>query len=271
MVRRARRAGAARRRADGPGPAQRFGLPRPDHRRATSRCADDDALHRADRRARRSTELPWPEPTPGSRPAAAARSSPGPTRRPPTGRCGCRGRCSTSSATGSRRSRSAPSSSARLRGGATGARRRRPGARPRPAVPAGRPSSPARSTTSARRPRPGARGWVTVLAGGPGHRQDDDRRAAARPAARPARPPPAGRARRADRQGGRPAGRGGPRGDRPAARPRTRSGSAPSTRRRCTGCSAGGPAPRAASGTTRPTRCRTTSSSSTRCRWSRSP
>ena len=78
----------------------------------------------------------------------------------------------------------------------------------------------------------------------PGHRQDHDRGAHPRAAARAGRP--AGRARGADRQGRRAADRGRARGGRQARHLRRRSarGCSASRPRRCTACSAGGPARR---------------------------
>ena len=105
------------------------------------------------------------------------------------------------------------------------------------------------------------------------HRQDHHGRRAARALCRagragrrPARPHRPGRA---DRQGRGPAPAGRRGGGREAAGRRPRAAGRRPRRSPCTGCSAPGPTRRHGSGTTATTGCPTTSSSSTRPRWSR--
>ena len=115
------------------------------------------------------------------------------------------------------------------------------------------------STASARPPRPPC-GAARVSPAAPAPARRPWWRASS-PAARAGRRPVAGRARGPDRQGGRAPERGGARGGGAARHPGRRSAStcSRSRPRRCTGCSAGGPAPTAASATHARTGCRTTS------------
>ena len=146
------------------------------------------------------------------------------------------------------------------------------GSRPRlrPALP-GEPDRGARDRTGSGWPPPSARSARVTRAGRrAGHRQDHHGGPAAGPAQRPARPAAADRPGRTDRQGRRPAGRG-----RARARPRSCSSRGPAAARRRLGARplhrllGWLPGRRAGSATTRTTSCRTTSWSSTRCRWSR--
>ena len=140
-----------------------------------------------------------------------------------------------------------------------------------------RARAPTSTTCSRRRTsRPAARDrrsprcrGSSVIAGGPGTGKTTTV-ARLLTVLRRQRPGAAHRAGRADRQGRGPAGGGGARRRRAADRDRPRTRSATLSRRRpCTGCSAGGPASRAGSGTTATTGCPSTSWSSTRARWCR--
>ena len=179
--------------------------------------------------------------------------------------------CSTSTATGARRGRSATTWSPGSRRPAPEVDARR--ARRRRA--AGLPAGGYDEQRDARRvPRPAR--WTTVLTGGPGTGKTTTvagllallaEQARAR---RPAAPAAADRAARPDRQGVGPAPGGG-RAEatrKLPARP-TRRGSAGCRPRPCTGCSAGGPTAAPGSGTTAATGCPTTWSWSTRPRWCR--